>query len=962
MSWRSFILWSAVLLAACGGGVEGLYLPSLARKQGSRAFVSADDSLSRPWPVDWGRPRSLGPLVQEGALYRPLPGGRLLSFSHVGGLQVIDVSTPSRPSIVGRLPPWGDPVDARLIGDTAHLLLDCARCYFEGADGKTVELHPTGWLISVDLSDPTHPREVARTALPGRIVGSKLTRVGEIDVLHIGTDRWWQGTGGQATLGAFALSPKGSRLIGSRVLSEGTPILVGERSWFALLDEGTRRTLRAISTDGEGATITLAGGVDVFSHLHQADGILYAKSWDAPEHVLQTFDVSDPGHPRAVSRVSLDEARQVLFRDGAIFVLPDRESPLRVFTVSPGGAIDERDPIPPTAGHTFRFAHLLARGTRLLVFTSNGSSRMEARLYDVSDPDSAPLVVGKSSDLVDIDVREVQFGWRLSELTVVEEGPGTRGLALLPFLNLTVNGETMDGIQLLHFSDDGVASHGVLPTDTRPEHSFRAHGVTFVGSSTDLVLFDTSDPDLPQKSGSIPVALWLTDVVPMGNHRVQLTWRPAHRYVAELAVVDSGSATTLALQEVPEGSELRVVGDKRLAVVHTTWRQVEVQILDLGDPKHPKARGDLVLEWLGKDPDWPASVPWGDDHLFAAGETLVFVSEREKTEVVGEERFCRSWPIHSNECIDGTADDSCFVSGYQECVTRGETTRCEGGFSRCNQHGECIESRDVDLDVNCRQREISRTSREIEVRLVDTRDPDRPVLRQILRSPREEEIAGWFVDGSDLWISFKKRLSPHPLDEPLARFYTRRIGLSDPSDPVVGPTISLPGELVSVRGNRLVTRDRLWKDLLLEEGLAILRLEGGLAILESHRQLPGVAVESAHEDGRGRIAIGLTSFVGSVWEAHRTLQVLDAERLSLIDEVELEPWAALVGAAGGRAIVEAPSGAVVYELRDGPRPVAFLPFDITPVRFREAGDTLLFPGGRYGIHEVVPGGSRLPLR
>lgn len=953
MSWRWFVVWSIGLWVACGGGgFEGLHFPSTGRTPGSRAFVSADDSLSPPWPLVAGRQRR-STVYSQDSLYRPLPDGRLLRWSHEKGLEIIDVSNPTLPSVLGRLFVWGLPVDVSVIGETAHLLLDCASCYLTGADGKTVEMQSTAWLITVDLSDPTRPREVDRRALPGKVLGSLLTRVDGVDVLQVGTYRWLEARqGDEALLWAFALSPEGSREIGTRVLSTGRPLLVGGGAWLSFEEKEGHVTLRALSLEHEGAPLELAGR---WRHAHVADDFLYAVSWKSPDHVLEVFDVSDPHHPRAVSKATFDEAHSVLFQDGAVFVVT-RDS-IRVFTVSKMGAIAEATHLVPPEHQAFRTALFLAGGTRLLAFASS-HAELVVRVYDVSEPERGMALLGEAGGLW--NTNQTTSGWNLERLALLGEGtPDEPGLILLPFGAVYDGGERHDGVHLLSWSDEGIHIHGVLETEDYPRHLSVGHGLGFVESSGRLLVFDPSDPDRPSHLGSMGVGGWVQDVIALGDHRVEVTWSPLGHDISDLVVWDSDTSAELARREIPRESELRSLGENRLAVVHTTWQHVRIQVFEL-QGRGLKPRGELVLEKFGKSLDGTATGPWGDDHLLAVGGTLVFVSERVDTEVVGEETFCTEWPRHSNECLDGTTDPGCTNAGYRECVTRGDTTRCEGGFARCDPDGSCVETRDIDVDVNCGPREVTRTSREIEIRLVDMEDPDRPVLREIVRLPVGEEAAGWLVDGAGLWISSKKRLSPHVLDTPEVRFYTRRIDLSSPAAPLVGPPISLPGEVVAVEGSRLIARDRSWKALLLEEALAILHIEGDHALLETHRPLPLAVVESVHPDGRGRLAVGLTSFEDGVWEGQRKLIWLEADTLTSLDQVELAEWAHLDAATDGKALIDVPHGVVVYDLEAGATPAAFFPIPQERIRFRRAGPVLLFPASPYGIHSFAPGTAGLP--
>lgn len=101
-------------------------------------------------------------LVLEEADLRELhlSGGLGYAVTQSGGFQVIDLSDPLQPKVLGSLQPDGDVNGATAAGSNAYLATDDFGAYLEAGA-------PVGYLRVVDVRDPSRPQEVGFLRLPG---------------------------------------------------------------------------------------------------------------------------------------------------------------------------------------------------------------------------------------------------------------------------------------------------------------------------------------------------------------------------------------------------------------------------------------------------------------------------------------------------------------------------------------------------------------------------------------------------------------------------------------------------------------------------------------------------------------------------------------------------------------------------------------------------------------------------
>jgi len=190
----SLAVFLGLALSACGGGSSSPTAQPEQALSGRTSFVSADgmgalptEGTARngnfymtatmagtPTNADAAATRS----VQEGDIYRVLESGKsILNLNMYRGLQIIDISNPASPKIVGRAAMSGDPVEMYHAGDKVYILLNNWSEFRRTSKGgkESVEQFQGGGVITVDIANRAAPVIVASTRVPGSIQTSRMT-------------------------------------------------------------------------------------------------------------------------------------------------------------------------------------------------------------------------------------------------------------------------------------------------------------------------------------------------------------------------------------------------------------------------------------------------------------------------------------------------------------------------------------------------------------------------------------------------------------------------------------------------------------------------------------------------------------------------------------------------------------------------------------------------------------------
>jgi len=253
------------------------------------------------------------------------------------------------------------------------------------------------------------------------------------------------------------------------------------------------------------------------------------------------------------------------------------------------------------------------------------------------------------------------------------------------------------------------------------------------------------------------------------------------------------------------------------------------------------------------------------------GDSLVFTN----AEPVWQE------PIHATQCweyiytnADCFGEEGCtYLVGQRACYEiNGNPEVCIGGFATCTDHADadpsCVplpeSATPESLSGYCYSSDQYPVTSRYSFKVLDLSDPTDPKVGGVVQTPVEEDGVRLLDDGDSLYVTVKKSVAV-PLDaRPYAQYFVRRLDVTNPASPVLGPAINVPGELVAKKGSVLFTQDKLWGQQFVDSGIAKLELSGDLAHLQNYEHLPFRRVNSFGVD-EGGLPVAVH---GLQWQPH----------------------------------------------------------------------------------------------
>jgi hypothetical protein len=609
-------------------------------------------------PPGAGDPRT----VVEGDIYRVLDAGTLLNLNSYRGLQVIDVSDPSEPAIIGRLGIIGTPLEMYVRGTTAFVLLNNWQGYYGSRDDIAVQQKQGGLLVSVDISDHQAPRELDRMFVDGNIRTSRVAQNDAVAALYIASSKETAPTsesGSWVTQTIVtSVDISGTQLIKKSELDLGGYVTDIQATPTELLVAGTDYTSGTTAyTVGVvdisdpaglmvlGDTVPVRGYVQDQFNMDLYNGVLrvVSQSWLSGGNGVETFDAHDLGNITPLHACEFGAGQQLyatlFLGNKAFFVTYFRSDPFHAFSIGDDGACVERNEFIVSGWNDF--LRPVAAGTRLIGVGSNDADtipRPAVSLYDITDLDNAnPLLARAEVESVASEWSEAQSDHRAFSViegavsVLAADGTEETGLVLLPYQGYQYEGSPDGsvrrmGVALFTFSGSTVTQRGTLLHDSAVRRSFTTDSDTIANlSETRLSLYDHSDPNAPEALGSVELAPDYMRVLRFGEHvaRVKRT-SPGYdggstgsqglRDVVEVVpvAVDLNTAAPIAAFEIPAGARLVKAGDLLVTVVQPfeyttsgdTIFTTQVAIHDLSDPTAPRAAGtaqttDLMPTYFG---------------------------------------------------------------------------------------------------------------------------------------------------------------------------------------------------------------------------------------------------------------------------------------------------------------------------------------------------------------------------
>lgn len=901
----------------------------------------------------------------------------LRAQAYQGGLVLVaDVSDPRAPRITGRAQVPGNIVSSRLTRGNGQEALFVAATDYDSTYVKSFSVSSAGALA-------------AQTELE---LGGYVTAIqASADYLMVASFDWSQrGAGSDVSLIDIS-DPSGAMVFGDTVTVAG---MVQNKH----------------NMNVHGSVMRIVSGNNWSSSTNT-------------NHV-QTFDIANPNQVVPVGHETFGAGESLFatlfLGNKAFFVTYERVDPFHAFEISDAGWITERSEFIVSGWNDF-FRPVMTE-TRLVGIGKNdeNGTTLAVSLYDITDLDNPRPLLDR--DEIDLTWSWSEANWDdrafsvLEDATSVESEDGfiETGLVLLPF-----NGWDRDsnrsasGVQIFTFSNATITRRGVMEHDTPVRRTFMADSDENLAgnlSEAELSFFDATDPDAPQEIGRVELAPNYSGFLVFSDYGVRRSddsaywgwWRGGQidadakdRLEVVSLAGDVDIADAIATVEIPAGARVLKISGDRVAVVATEYSDTTraapqvtttVELISFADPTNPRRLGSFETDDLPPTDGgyYPAygdvgcfncgRYYGGTSNLYVAGEALVVAQPISESAVEGQEHVEYRYPTQQRweNCWDGNGPRACtYVSGGVQCtqLTRVDGTEepqvCYGEFFRCTQDDEgqtdCVEvdERDITVETNTSTHERRRYWYHYDLHVLDV-SADAPTVGPVVRMARTEEAVDVLAVDDSLYVTHKR---PHRVEgdaRPYVRYFFREIGLANAQRPNVSADVNIPGTLVSVDGNKLVTRDHLWGRRVVETSVNRLTRMGSVASLDGTRRFADRHVERIELDGRGHVLVSH----GPTWSYGRSisseqvvrLAALDLEsaRFNLLSEVDIDAWASLRAAWNGRALFAVPGGMLVVNLDRIERPAAQAYFPVIgwPSDIAVAGDDVYLSAGRFGVYTL----------
>lgn len=766
----------------------------------------------------------------------------------------------------------------------------------------------------------------------------------------------------------------------------------------------------------EGAQVAVSGLVQNKFNLDLRGGVLRVvsgSSWGGGQtNHLQTYDAKDIRTLPPLAHCTFGDNQQLyatlFMADRAFFVTYLRKDPFHAFALDAGGGCQERSEFVVSGWNDF-FRPVFDNRRLIGIGTNDEQNRQVAvSLYDVTNLDNrAPLLArveveqdnswsSAASDDKAFSVIENAVSLpAVSDPTAIETG-----LVLLPFVGYDKNYKTgTAGVQIYTFGERTLSRRGVMNHGSLADRSFQPQpNLTVNLSDQDLSLFDSSDPTAPVERGRVELAPNYTAVHDYGAYLVRINdtrgkyygwWdtaaaTPPAAYAEVIpSAGDPDAVLPVARVAMPAGSRTFKVGSK-LVVVSTentsgqdstkpTFRST-IQVHDLTDPLKP-----VQLSTLTTDRLWPAyGYGWGDegigcgmrsnyyydDYSRVVGNAIVFGRNELQQVSRGQVESCSKYVDNNVPCqYDGSAD-CVFDAGYNVCErpVGDKESSCTGEFVHCTRVANkttCVPVAESEVAprVNCYTNELHRSWQTMKLDVLDLTHPEAPTLEPI-DFATDEEAVGLVATADSVYFAFKKPVVVPNDARRYAKHFFRQVDVRDPANPQVGAAINVPGELIAVDAQRLLTRDLRWGQRNAETWLHTLTRSGDQVTLAGSKQFVQRDVKNVLTDGKGNVYVSH----GELWNQYEyddvqrldKLAILRASDLTPRSETEVDTWAELSQVVDGRLLFGVGGGYLIINAQDPAAPYAqaYFPYLGWLEKLTFHDNTILLAGGPYGLYRL----------
>lgn len=310
--------------------------------------------------------------------------------------------------------------------------------------------------------------------------------------------------------------------------------------------------------------------------------------------------------------------------------------------------------------------------------------------------------------------------------------------------------------------------------------------------------------------------------------------------LAEIVLPVRTSGWTPEARVFQAGNLLVVLTMTTLSPESTRPDAFDVMVWDFSNPLEPELVSTLESEELFYD--WQNSTA-GTFRLEVADiltldDALVVLWAKKREEIIGTLKTRLTYPV------DDYGDDSeAQFQGSVHCQTTvlesGQELpeTCYGSIQSCSTdndgHRTCepMDRPPSRANTHNEEEKVVRHWGQYHFNVLDLRDPAAPAVQAPIIMPEDEEAVAIFVKDNTLYYTYKQ---PHYSMEdgrPFMRHFFKAIDLSDPAAPTVSESVQIPGRLLNIDGDRLLTQGLLNGETIVETAISVLELDGNRAYL-----------------------------------------------------------------------------------------------------------------------------------
>ncbi len=500
--------------------------------------------------------------VSESDIWR-LAGDRLYFFNGTRGLQVLDISNPDDPALLGQLRAPGVGEQMYLV-DAAHvalltsygnaIALPVARAALSANDSTS------GTVFLVDVATGK-PKTVGTVTYRGSLRESRL--VGS--VLYVVSQVWDAAQSG-LEVASFDLSDPVHPVARDTLFlgSWGGVVQATDRFLFVVRDSSdwSRSTIEIIDISSptgvlaKRGSIATAGQVNDKFKLHLEGNIFTAVSavparWqdigneegdakdrpaEASRTKVETFSLANPQAPAALGSLEIgagETVRATRFDGQRLYVVT-------FFSVDPLWVVDLSRPAQPTLLGELKVpgfsSYIEPLGDRL-VAVGSVASQVAVSLFDVSDP-THPALLSQLPLGGDGGYSYSEANWDEKALSVLP----AENLILVPYSGYDSGSGFAERVQLIDLNRDSLTPRGVIDHGIATRRTAVKGNRILAISTSDLVTVDFSDRDKPRITSDVEIAWRVDRVFLAGEHLVQLGGATGWRHAAAPTLTVSTAA------------------------------------------------------------------------------------------------------------------------------------------------------------------------------------------------------------------------------------------------------------------------------------------------------------------------------------------------------------------------------------------------------------------------------------